>query len=114
MILAPPITDERTPEAMTMRHNGNPRLWTLVALLFRLPRTLKPRISIAVPRNTKPWSGESNGQFRAKYDLNRLSSETVRKIPMVLVMKWDTPSKKKNCSTCQQKLLGDRKIDPYI
>lgn len=62
IILATPITDERIPEAMTMRHSGKPKLSALVAPLFKLPRMLKPKISIEVPRNTKPDSGESSGQ----------------------------------------------------
>jgi hypothetical protein len=66
MMLNKPIREERMPEAMTMRHRGRPRLLTLVALLFRLPRMLKPRIIIAIPRKTKPESMDSRGQLRAK------------------------------------------------
>jgi hypothetical protein len=49
-----------------------------------------------MPRKTKPDSALSIGQFRAKYALKRLTSETIRKRLIVLVMKWETPSKKKN------------------
>jgi hypothetical protein len=57
-----PIIDERIPDAMTMRHKGNPMASSLVAPLFKFPRMLKPKMSIEVPRNTKPDSGERSGQ----------------------------------------------------
>lgn len=60
---------------------------------------LNPRMIIDRPRGTKPDSGLSRGQYLTKYDLKRLTSETTRKRPIVLVMKWETPSKKKNYST---------------
>lgn len=59
----------------------------LVAFLFKLPRMLKPKMSIENPRNTNPEPSLSNGQFFAKYDLKRVSSETIKKRPIVLVMK---------------------------
>jgi hypothetical protein len=62
MIFATPITDVRTPEEITMRQSGKPKLSALVAPLFKFPRMLKPRMSIEVPRKTKPDSGESSGQ----------------------------------------------------
>jgi len=66
MMLDSPINDERMPDAMTMRHIGKPKLLTLVACLFRLPRILKPRMIIAMPRKTKPDSGLRSGQEWAK------------------------------------------------
>jgi len=95
MRLKSPINDDKIPDAMTMRHRGSPKLFTLVAFLFKLPRMLKPKIIMAMPRKTKPDSGLSIGQLRRKYERKRDSSETTRKIPMTLVMKWETPSKKK-------------------
>ena len=66
MMLKRPIKAERMPEAMTMRQSGRPKFATLVALLLRLPRILKPRMIIDMPRKTKPDSMLSNGQYRAK------------------------------------------------
>lgn len=60
---------------------------------------LKPNTIMDMPRNTKPHSGLSMGQLRAKYERKREHSETMRKRPMELVMKCDTPSKKKNFKT---------------
>jgi hypothetical protein len=94
-MLKRPIRDERMPDAMTIRQRGRPKVLTLVALLLRLPRMLKPRMIIDVPRKTKPDSMLSNGQFLAKYDLKRVSSETMRKRAIMEVMKCETPSKKK-------------------
>jgi len=82
------------PDAMTMRHIGKPRFDWLVAALLRLPRILNPSAIIDMPRKTKPDSRLSKGQFRAKYVLKRLTSEKMRKRPIVFVMKWETPSKK--------------------
>jgi hypothetical protein len=75
------------PDAMTMRHIGKPRFAWLVAPLFRLPRILNPRMIIDMPRKTKPDSALSIGQWRAKYFVKMLISETMRKRPIVLVMK---------------------------
>ena len=61
-----------------------------------MPRMLKPKTIIDIPRNTKPDSVLSIGQLRAKYERKRVSSETIKKMLMELVMKCDTPSKKKN------------------
>jgi len=83
------------PDAMTIRHMGKPRFDWLVAALLRLPRILNPRAIMDMPRKTNPDSGLSIGQLRAKYFLKRLTSETMRKRLIVLVMKWETPSKKK-------------------
>ena len=99
-ILATPMIEDKIPDAMTRRQSASPRFSTLVASLLRCPKMLKPRINIARPRGTKPDSGLSSGQYRAKYDLKRVSSETIRKRPIVLVMKCETPSKKKNCQLC--------------
>lgn len=96
MMLATPITDVRMAPEMTTLHSGRPRFSTLVAGLLRFPSILNPSTNIDVPRKTKPCSGLSKGQFRAKYVRNRLHSEIMRKIEMTLVMKCDTPSKKKN------------------
>ncbi len=83
------------PDEMTMRQRGRPRLATLVAFLLRLPRMLKPNMIIDMPRKIKPDSMLSNGQRVAKYDLKRVSSETMRKRAIEDVMKCETPSKKK-------------------
>ncbi len=96
MILNRPMSDVKIPEAITTRHIGRPKFWTLVADLLRLPRMLKPRTIMDMPKKTKPDSGLSIGQLRAKYERKREHSETMRKIPIELVMKCDTPSKKKN------------------
>jgi len=61
-----PKREERIPEAMTTRHMGRPKVVTEVAALLRLPRILKPRMSMDMPRKTKPWVRESRGQERAK------------------------------------------------
>lgn len=94
MMLKKPKIDDRMPEAMTSRQRGRPRFCTLVACLFMLPRMLKPSTIMALPRKTKPDWLLRSGQLRTKYDLKRLSSETIRKMLIVLVMKWETPSKK--------------------
>jgi len=65
MILNRPMRAERIPEAMTMRHKGNPKLLTLVAVLFKLPKILKPKMIMDKPRNTKPDSLLNSGQFLA-------------------------------------------------
>jgi hypothetical protein len=57
---------------------------------------LKPKAIIANPRGTRPDSLLSNGHDFAKYDLKRETSETMRNSEIEDVMKWDTPSKKKN------------------
>jgi hypothetical protein len=75
------------PDAITMRHIGKPKFAWLVATLLRLPRILNPRAIMDMPRKTKPDSGLSIGQLRAKYVLKRLTSETMRKRPIELVMK---------------------------
>lgn len=95
-MLKNPIRAVRIPDEMTILHMGRPRLSALVAVLLRFPRMLKPKTIIAVPRKTKPDSGLSIGQLRAKYLRKRFTSETTRKMPIELVMKWETPSKKKN------------------
>jgi len=95
IMLKRPIKEERMPDAMTMRQRGRPRVVTLVAVLLRLPKMLKPRAIMDMPRKTKPDSMLSIGQFCAKYDLKRVSSETMRKIEITEVMKCETPSKKK-------------------
>jgi len=61
-----PKREERIPEAMTTRHMGRPKVETEVAALLRLPRMLKPKISMDMPRKTKPWVSERRGQDRAK------------------------------------------------
>jgi hypothetical protein len=62
MMLKRPITDDRIPDAMTMRQRGSPKFSTLVANLLRLPKMLKPRMIIDKPRGTNPDSGLSSGQ----------------------------------------------------
>ena len=96
MILKRPMRDVKIPAEITTRHIGKPKLLTLVAGLLRFPRILKPRTIIDMPRKTKPYSGLSMGQLRTKYERKREHSETMRKRPIVLVMKCETPSKKKN------------------
>jgi hypothetical protein len=96
IILKSPIKDVIIPPAMTTRHIGRPKFCTLVAPLLRLPKMLKPSTIIDKPRKTKPHSGLSMGQLRAKYERKMEHSETMRKRPMELEMKCDTPSKKKN------------------
>lgn len=96
MMLKKPMMEVKIPEAMTIRQSGRPKLSTLVAALFRLPRMLKPKMIIDMPRGTKPDSELRRGQYLTKYVLKRLSSETTRKRPITLVTKWETPSKKKN------------------
>ena len=63
---------------------------------MRFPRMLKPRVIIERPRKTNPDEGESRGQVLRKYGLKRGVSDVMRKMEIVEVMKWDTPSKKKN------------------
>lgn len=96
MILKSPTKDERIPDAITTRHIGRPKLCWLVAPLFRLPKILKPRTIMDMPRKTNPDSALSIGQCLAKYPLKSWTSETRRKMLIELVMKWETPSKKKN------------------
>jgi hypothetical protein len=97
-MLKTPMTEDKIPPAMTTRQRGSPRLSTLVATLFRLPRVLKPIIIIVRPRKVNPDSSLSTGHFFAKYDLRRVSSDTIRKMLMALVMKWEVASKKKTRS----------------
>ncbi len=66
MILKNPMRAVRIPEAITIRHIGRPKLSTLVAALLRLPKILKPKTIMAMPRKTKPDSGLSMGQNFAK------------------------------------------------
>lgn len=66
--------------------------------MFKFPSTLNPTAIMDVPRRMKLESGPSRGQLRWKYGLKRESSETMRKIAIVLVTKCETPSKKKNCA----------------
>jgi hypothetical protein len=101
MILKNPIMDDRMPPAITTCHRESPKFSTLVATLLRLPRILKPKTIMDKPRNIRLASALSRGQFRSKYDLNSPSSDTTRNKPIVLVMKCDTPSKKKNYKECQ-------------
>jgi hypothetical protein len=96
MILNNPIKEVIIPPEITTRHIGKPKFCTLVAPLLRLPKMLKPSTTIDMPRKTKPHSGLSMGQLCAKYERKREHSETMRKRPIVLVIKCDTPSKKKN------------------
>lgn len=55
----------RIPEEMTMRQKEGPREVCEVASLLRLPRMETPRMSIRVPRVTKPEVGERRGQLVA-------------------------------------------------
>lgn len=87
MMLKRPITEDKTPPAMTTRQRGRPRLSTLVAILLRFPKTLNPKTIIVSPRKTNPELSLSSGQFFAKYDLKIVSSDTIRKRPIVLEMK---------------------------
>lgn len=96
MILATPNREERMPDASTRRHRGRPKFSMLVASLFRFPSMFIPKTNIAIPRNTNPDSELRSGQLRAKYFGKRVSSETMRNMLIELVMKCDTPSKKKN------------------
>lgn len=93
--LATPKIMAKMPAAITRLRSGLPKFSSLVAALLRLPRTLQPKANIVVARKTNPYSGLSNGHWREKYVLNRLSSETMRKVLIMKVIKWDTPSKKK-------------------
>jgi len=55
-ILKVPITKDRIPEAIRIRHIGKPKDSWLVASLFKFPSMLRPTTTIASPRKTKPWS----------------------------------------------------------
>lgn len=46
--------------------------------MFSSPRVEIPSNTIVAPRATKPESSPSRGQFRSKYALKTLSSETIR------------------------------------
>ncbi len=54
------------PEDMTVCHIDLPRESSLVASLFRLPRTEVPMMIMQKPKVTKPELGESRGQLRLK------------------------------------------------
>jgi len=84
-ILITPMTRTTIPEAMTIRQNGRPRDWTLVAFLLRLPRTLIPKKHIEMPSMTKPDCWLKSGQLRETYLLNRGSSVRIRKPARVIV-----------------------------
>ena len=71
---------------------------------------LNPRMTIARPNGTKPDSLLRSGHHLAKYDLNRLTSDRIRKIPIALVTKCETPSKKKNY-VILVKMYGDLVLD---
>lgn len=83
------------PPAMTTRHRGRPKFWTLVAGLLRLPSVSKPRTIIVTPKKLRPAFSLSTGQFLEKYPLKRLSSDTIRKMLTNCVIKWEVASKKK-------------------
>jgi hypothetical protein len=104
------------PEAMTIRQNGRPRFFWLVAFLLRLPRIVFPSSSMATPSMTKHDLWLKSGQFRVVYDLNRGSSVMIRKaadivsqrrleklsacvLLMTIVITCWHPSKKKNLLT---------------
>lgn len=87
MMFAKPRTALRIPPAITTLHNGKPKFSTLVAFLLRLPRMLKPRMIIELPRKENPEFLLSIGQNFSKYGVNMESSETMRKRPMLEVKK---------------------------
>lgn len=75
------------PEAMTIRQNGRPRFFWLVACLFRLPRIVFPSRSMATPSMTKPDLWLKSGQFRAMEDLKRGSSVMTKKATEIISQK---------------------------
>lgn len=54
------------PEPMTILQKAKPSTFSLVAGLLRLPSMLIPSTIMAKASVTKPWTGLSNGQLRAK------------------------------------------------
>lgn len=65
-MFAPPKIELSIPPAITTLQSGRPRFATLVAVLFRLPRTFMPMMNIELPRKRKDEVGARSGQFVAK------------------------------------------------
>lgn len=95
MIFKAPSVRPRIPPATTALQKGRPRFSCEVATLLRLPSIWQPSINIDRPRVMRPDSSLNSGQFLENQVLKKGSSETIRKMLIVLVMKWLTLSKKK-------------------
>lgn len=77
-ILRVPMTIDTTPAPRMSFQKGRPISFWRVDWLFSSPRVEIPSNTMVAPRVTKPESSPSRGQFRSKYALKTLSSETMR------------------------------------
>jgi hypothetical protein len=64
--LTHPRMKTTTPEEMTIRQKGRPRVDCVTEGLLRLPRMVMPRMICVRARKTKPERGERRGQFVEK------------------------------------------------
>ena len=78
MMLTNPMMKMTIPEPMTNLQKVMPSDFLLVASLFKLPRMLFPRTTIASPRKLNPWAGLSKGQSLAKKFLKIEHSDVTR------------------------------------